>query len=140
MRRDVHNYRHGTVSDLPVEFHTCDRCSPQPRGPFPSISANLSPFGCRPSRIASTMSGARQVSGRSRHTYALVTPSCSARSVIDRACLHSTVRRQQCARTEDLVRASSRAGGFQGRLALAYRTYGRVLIVLGPTMVLEVSL
>ena len=37
-------------------------------GPFPSISASLSPFGCRPSRIASTMSGARQVSGSSRQT------------------------------------------------------------------------
>src|SRR5690606_24414087 len=34
------------------------RCSPQSIGPFPSISASLSPFGCRPSRIASTMSGA----------------------------------------------------------------------------------
>ncbi len=43
-------------------------CSCQPSGPFPSISASLSPFGCRPSRIASTMSGARQVSGRSRQT------------------------------------------------------------------------
>jgi hypothetical protein len=30
-------------------------------GPFPNNSASLSPFGCRPSRIASTMSGARQV-------------------------------------------------------------------------------
>ena len=32
------------------------------------------------------MSGARQVSGSSRHTYASVTPACSARSVIDLAC------------------------------------------------------
>jgi Na+/H+ antiporter 1 len=46
------------------------RCSFQFSGPFPSISASLSPFGCRPSRIASTMSGARQVSGRSRQTHA----------------------------------------------------------------------
>jgi hypothetical protein len=29
---------------------------------------SLSPFGCRPSTIASTMSGARQVSGSSRQT------------------------------------------------------------------------
>jgi hypothetical protein len=34
---------------------------------------------------ASTMSGARQVSGRSRQTYASVTLSCPARSVIDLA-------------------------------------------------------
>jgi hypothetical protein len=39
------------------------RCSAHPSGPFPSISASLSPFGCRPSRMASTMSGARPVSG-----------------------------------------------------------------------------
>jgi hypothetical protein len=39
-------------------------------GPFPSISASLSPFSCRPS-TASTMSGARQVSGR-RQTKATV--------------------------------------------------------------------
>jgi len=44
------------------------RCSPHPSGPFPSISPSLSPFGCRPSRIASTMSGARQVSGSRRQT------------------------------------------------------------------------
>jgi hypothetical protein len=31
-----------------------------------SVSASFIPFGCRPSRIASTMSGARQVSGSSR--------------------------------------------------------------------------
>ena len=31
-------------------------------------SASLSPLGCRPSMIAATMSGARQVSGRSRQT------------------------------------------------------------------------
>ena len=35
---------------------------------FGSISASLSPFGCRPLSMASTMSGARQVSGRSRQT------------------------------------------------------------------------
>jgi hypothetical protein len=44
------------------------RCSSQTSGPFPSISANRSPFGCRPSRMASTMSGAKQVSGRRRQT------------------------------------------------------------------------
>ena len=38
------------------------------RGPFPNSSASRSPFGCRPSRLASTMSGAKQVSGRSRQT------------------------------------------------------------------------
>jgi hypothetical protein len=43
-------------------------CSPQSSGPFPSISTSLSPFGCLRSRNASTMSGARQVSGRSRQT------------------------------------------------------------------------
>jgi hypothetical protein len=43
-------------------------CSCHAIGPFPSISASLSPFGCRPSRIASTTSGATQVSGRSRQT------------------------------------------------------------------------
>jgi hypothetical protein len=59
------------------------RCSSHPSGPFPSISASRSSFGCRPSRIASTMSGAKQVSGSSRQTKAAVTPSCSARSVID---------------------------------------------------------
>ena len=37
-------------------------------GPIPSTSASLSPFGWRPSKIASTMSGARQVSGSSRQT------------------------------------------------------------------------
>jgi hypothetical protein len=37
-------------------------------GPIPSTSASLNPFGWRPSKIASTMSGARQVSGRRRHT------------------------------------------------------------------------
>jgi hypothetical protein len=40
------------------------RCSSHASGAFPSISASLSPFGCRPSRIASTMSDAKQVSGR----------------------------------------------------------------------------
>jgi hypothetical protein len=44
------------------------RCSFQSSGPFPSISACLSPLGCRPSRIASAKSGAKQVSGRSRQT------------------------------------------------------------------------
>jgi Trehalase len=44
------------------------RCSSQANGPFPSISDSVSPFGCRSSSIASTMSGARQVSGRSRQT------------------------------------------------------------------------
>jgi hypothetical protein len=43
-------------------------CPSQARGTFPSTSASLSPFGCRPSRIASTMSGAKQVSGSSRQT------------------------------------------------------------------------
>ena len=49
---------------------TSDRriCSFQVSGPFPNISASLSPLGCRPSRIASTMSGAKQVSGRNRQT------------------------------------------------------------------------
>jgi hypothetical protein len=42
------------------------RCSSQAAATEPSISASLSPFGCRPSRIASTMSGARHVRGRSR--------------------------------------------------------------------------
>jgi hypothetical protein len=41
---------------------------PSPAAPFPSTSASRSSFGCRPSRIASTMSGARQVRGRSRQT------------------------------------------------------------------------
>jgi hypothetical protein len=44
------------------------RCSFQAGGPFPNTPASLSPLGCRPSRIASTMSGARQVSGSSRQT------------------------------------------------------------------------
>ena len=70
------------------------RCSSQPSGPFPNISASLSPFGCRPSTIASTMSGARQVSGSGRQTKATVTPSGSARSVIDFAFPHSIRRRQ----------------------------------------------
>ena len=37
-------------------------------GAFPSSSASLSPFGCRPSRIASTISGAKQVRGSNRLT------------------------------------------------------------------------
>jgi hypothetical protein len=37
-------------------------------GPISSTSASLSPFGWRPSNIASTMSGARQVNGSSRQT------------------------------------------------------------------------
>ena len=44
------------------------RCSSHLSGPFPSISASLKPFGCRQSSIASTMSGARQVSGSNRQT------------------------------------------------------------------------
>jgi hypothetical protein len=48
-------------------------------------SASLSPFGCRSSRIASTISGATHVNGRSRQTQASVTPFCSAMSVIDLA-------------------------------------------------------
>jgi len=36
-------------------------CSLHASGAFPKISASLSSFGCRSSRIASTMSGARQV-------------------------------------------------------------------------------
>ena len=83
------------------------RCSSHPIGPFPSISASLSPFGCRPSSIASTMSGARQESGRSRQTKA---PSCSARLVIELACPLSIRRRQRCARTSALISVSSRRG------------------------------
>ena len=64
-------------------------------GPLPSTSAKL--FGRRLSRIASTMSGARQVSGRSR-------PSCLARSVIDLARPLSIRRRHRCARTTLLCR------------------------------------
>jgi hypothetical protein len=47
-------------------------------------SASLSPFGCRSSRIASTISGATHVNGRSRQTQASVTPFCSAMSSIPR--------------------------------------------------------
>ena len=54
------------------------------------------------------MSGARQVSGSSRQTYASVTPSCSARSVIDFACPLSILRRQRCARTSALISVLSR--------------------------------
>jgi hypothetical protein len=43
-------------------------CPSHAIGPFPSTSASLSPFGCRPSSTASTMSGARQVRGRMRQT------------------------------------------------------------------------
>jgi hypothetical protein len=50
------------------------------RGPFPSTLASLSPIGCRPLRIASTISGAGQVSGRRRQTWASVTPSHSMRA------------------------------------------------------------
>ena len=45
------------------------------------------------------MSGARQVSGSRRQRYATVTPSCSARSVIDFALPRSIRRRHRCART-----------------------------------------
>jgi len=86
------------------------RCSLHAVALEPSISASRSPFGCRPSRIASTMSGAKQVSGRSRQTKATVTRSCSAKSVIDRACPLSILRRQRCARTSALIRVSSRPG------------------------------
>jgi hypothetical protein len=78
------------------------RCLFQASGPSPSISASLSPVGCRLSRGASKMSSAKQVSGRSRQTYASVTPSCSARSVINLACPLSILRRQRCARTSGL--------------------------------------
>jgi hypothetical protein len=44
------------------------RCSFQASGPFPSTLASLIPFGCRPSKHASTMSGAKQVIGNSRQT------------------------------------------------------------------------
>jgi hypothetical protein len=40
-------------------------------------------FGRRAPRIASTNSGARQLSGSSRYIWASDTPSCSAKSVID---------------------------------------------------------
>jgi hypothetical protein len=46
------------------ENRQAPRCSSHASGPFPSISANRSPFGCRPSKIASTMSGARQAGER----------------------------------------------------------------------------
>ena len=69
------------------------RCSSQPSGPFLNISASLSPFACRPSRMASTISSARQVSEGSRQTKATVTPSCSAMSVIDLA-FPPSIRRQ----------------------------------------------
>jgi hypothetical protein len=41
---------------------------PTPAAHFPASRPAVTPFGCRPSRIASKMSGARQVSGRSRQT------------------------------------------------------------------------
>ena len=45
-------------------------CSSQPGGSFPSISASRSTFGWRPSRIASTRSGATQIGHRNaRHEY-----------------------------------------------------------------------
>jgi hypothetical protein len=49
-------------------------CSSLAGGPFPPPRPASSPFGCRPSKIASTMSGASQVSGRSRQMYATVKP------------------------------------------------------------------
>jgi Family of unknown function (DUF6511) len=52
------------------------------------------------------MSGAKQVRDKSRQTYASVTPSSSARSVIDLACPLSILRRQRCARASALIRVS----------------------------------
>ena len=57
-RRDTIAIAHSPRRSLPYQL----------TGPFPSISASLSPFGRCPSRIASTMSGAKQVSGSRRQT------------------------------------------------------------------------
>ena len=75
------------------------RCSSQPSAPFPGISTSLSPFGCRPSRMAATMSGATQVSGTRRRCRRPSRSTCSARLVIDFARPLSIRRRQRCAGT-----------------------------------------
>lgn len=59
------------------------RCAFHSHATLRRSSAGLSPLGRRPSRIASTMSGARQVGGRSRHMSASVTPSWAPGSAID---------------------------------------------------------
>ena len=64
---------------------------------------------------------------RPKRATSTVTPSCSARSVIDRACPLSILRRQRCARTSALTSVSSRSG-FRG----AGATPSGVMISLRP--------
>src|SRR5687768_1148476 len=59
------------------------RWSSQLPGPFPSISASLSPLGCRPSRIASTMWG-RQAGERQEPADVGVCDALLLRKVGDR--------------------------------------------------------
>jgi hypothetical protein len=49
----------------------------------PQLTSLLGRLGCRPSRIASTMSGARQIGRQEQADVGGGIPSCSPRSVID---------------------------------------------------------
>jgi hypothetical protein len=60
----------------------CQDCSPQPR-PIPRRLRQPQPFGCRPSRIASTRFDAQAGEWQELADVRIDQPSCSARSLID---------------------------------------------------------
>lgn len=94
-------------------FSHRQRCSSHTIGMDRVNSSSCMPFGCRPSRIASWMSGARSVSRRSLLTKLRVMPSTSAISCADRYLLPSSIRFQRCARASARISVSS-CRGFAG--------------------------
>ena len=99
-------------------------------------------FSCRRSRVASTMSGAKHVSGSKRQTYASVTPSRCARSVIDFAFAVSILRRHRT-RTQRLdqrvvaARLPAHAPQRVDRAGRALDRYGRLGDACGGPVPLE---
>jgi hypothetical protein len=98
------------------------RCSPHALGSIRVKSPSCISLGCRPSSMASRMSGARSVSRSRRLTKLRVTVSASASSETDRHFPCSSSRFHRCARTIARISASSGRGfaGAQARRRVPY--------------------
>ncbi|MFZ1415237.1 MAG: hypothetical protein WAS73_11765 [Defluviicoccus sp.] len=89
------------------------RCSSHATGIARGSSSSCIPFGCRPSRIASWMSGASIVSHRRRLTQLRSIYSASAISDTEPWIPSSSIRFQRCARASARICVSS-CHGFAG--------------------------
>jgi hypothetical protein len=74
------SFDNGHRNRVQLSFCSSQKWSASPVSSLPAAS----PFGCRPSRMTSTMSGARSVRRSRRLTKLRVTPSASASSPADR--------------------------------------------------------